>query len=128
MGGRSRLGARTDRSDRLGRSSPSRVQQITVPTWVEPPRTVALRIAGETYETAALPLSYVGAVASIGDALKHQLISGSGLNGRGARIERSTMSEQLTVDGPTEASYEARSRATPLIVLLRSPVRSLPRV
>jgi hypothetical protein len=35
----------------------------------------------ETYETAALPLSYVGARASIGDALKQQLFSRSTPNG-----------------------------------------------
>jgi len=40
-------------------------QQITVPIWVEPSSTVALRILRETYETAALPLSYVGARSSI---------------------------------------------------------------
>jgi len=34
---------------------------------------VALRIPAETYETAALPLSYVGASASIGDEFKIEL-------------------------------------------------------
>jgi len=33
-----------------------------VPVCIDPPSTVALRIPAETYETAALPLSYVGAV------------------------------------------------------------------
>jgi hypothetical protein len=55
------------------RRSPSRVQQITAPVCTCPPLGVALRIAPETYETAALPLSYVGARASIGDELRNQL-------------------------------------------------------
>jgi hypothetical protein len=41
--------------------------------WIDPPSTVALRIARETYETAALPLSYVGVNASIGDVFRQQL-------------------------------------------------------
>jgi hypothetical protein len=32
-----------------------------VAVYIDPPHTVALRIGPETYETAALPLSYVGA-------------------------------------------------------------------
>jgi hypothetical protein len=52
-----------------------RVQQITVVIRIRPPRSVALRIARETYETAALPLSYVGKSAIMGAALKQQLIA-----------------------------------------------------
>jgi hypothetical protein len=44
------------------------VQQISVPICACPPLGVALRIAPETYETAALRLSYLGATPSIGDA------------------------------------------------------------
>jgi len=44
------------------RSEPCRlVQQITVPICACPPLGVAMHIARETYETAALPLSHVGA-------------------------------------------------------------------
>jgi hypothetical protein len=42
---------------------------------------VALRIRPETYETAALPLSYVGASASIGDDFEQQLFGRSTSNG-----------------------------------------------
>ncbi len=45
------LGAHPFESNRL----------ISVPVCIGPPSTVALRIGPETYETAALPLSYVGA-------------------------------------------------------------------
>jgi hypothetical protein len=37
------------------------VQLISVPVCIGPPLGVALRRGPETYETAALPLSYVGA-------------------------------------------------------------------
>ena len=52
------------------------------------PRLVALRRGPETYETAALPLSYVGASASIGDDFKQQLFARSTSNGVDARIGR----------------------------------------
>jgi hypothetical protein len=45
-----------------GRATPRNEQLISVPVCIGFPSAVALRIARETYETAALPLSYVGAV------------------------------------------------------------------
>ena len=51
-----------------------------------PATLVALRIGPETYETAALPLSYVGASASIGDDFKQQLFPRSSPNGPDVRF------------------------------------------
>ena len=44
---------------------PGRQGGESLPVCIGPPLGVALRIARETYETAALPLSYVGAEGSI---------------------------------------------------------------
>ena len=46
-----------------------------------PATLVALRIGPETYETAALPLSYVGASVIIGDDLPRRLFVLGGLDG-----------------------------------------------
>jgi hypothetical protein len=48
---------------------PRNEQLIRVPVCMDPATLVALRRGRESYETAALPLSYVGRSASIGDAL-----------------------------------------------------------
>jgi hypothetical protein len=55
---------------------------------LEPPLGVALHIGRETYETAALPLSYVGASAGIGADFEQQLFARSTSNGVDARIGR----------------------------------------
>jgi hypothetical protein len=61
---------------------------MIVPVHIPLPLGLALRIARETYETAALPLSYVGRSVNIADDFRQLLFPRSGLNGRGARIER----------------------------------------
>lgn len=58
-----------------------KLQQISVAGWTGPLRSVALCIARETSETAALPLSYVGRTATIADALRQQLFARSTPNG-----------------------------------------------
>jgi hypothetical protein len=82
---------------------------------------VALRRGRETYETAALPLSYVGASASIGDALKQQLSPSSRLNGVSTRLDEHTApiadscacfgARVGTLDHPFESAVETRPRA-----------------
>ena len=47
------IGSRSTRSDRLRRAGPGIEWLISVPVCIDPPRTVALRIARGTYETAA---------------------------------------------------------------------------
>ena len=52
----------------LGGQTPRNEQLISVPVCIGFPSAVAPRIARETYETAALPLSYVGRSTNIADA------------------------------------------------------------
>jgi len=66
--------ARSARGDRPRRSGLPREQLITVPVCIGPPLGVAMRIARETYETSALPLSYVGfayraRIAAVGETV-----------------------------------------------------------
>ena len=67
-----------------------------MPVCIGLPSTVALRRGQETYETAALPLSYVGARASIGDELRHQLFTARGARS-GSCSPGSTTLEQLMI-------------------------------
>jgi hypothetical protein len=55
-----------------------------------PATLVALRRLPETYETAALPLSYVGPIGNIADAFNQQLSPRSTANGGNAQFEGTT--------------------------------------
>ena len=55
-----RLGRLRSASSILGGQPLENEQLTSVAVCIDPPSTLALRIRAETYETAALPLSYVG--------------------------------------------------------------------
>jgi len=81
------LTGETGRSGDPGRASPRNEQLISVPVCIGPPLGVALRIRPETYETAALPLSYVGRSANIVDVFEQQLFPRATWNGQIARFD-----------------------------------------
>jgi hypothetical protein len=71
---------------------------MSVPVCIGLPLGVALRRGPETYETAALPLSYVGRSASLGDGFIQQLFARLTANGGSDRITGTVVEQLITIE------------------------------